>query len=203
MDDCYCSMDANNDNSGVDLTLVDSYAPRDGTEDENEFHLQDDTIGMSSGDLQVVATKDKDVLVGLTATSKQDAFFMYNDYAKEDRFRSNGKQYYRQTTKGVKSINIILYLCSNTGVKKDTNKNNKLHSNVNVCTDCQARIKFNADENGIWRVTKHEKSHNYSLCHDSQRQFLRSQRVMTKKMVKYLHDMKASRIPFVYDNRRS
>jgi len=112
------------------------------------------------------------VLVEVTASSKREAFHIYNDYTYKIGFSVRySKVRHRCKFKGG-GLCMRPFCCWKVGLKQDKCQHHKDHTNVDVRTGCRAFIQFHIDEGGKWIVTRYDTEHNHALCSLSKRHLL-------------------------------
>ncbi|XP_019170574.1 PREDICTED: protein FAR1-RELATED SEQUENCE 5-like [Ipomoea nil] len=129
-------------------------------------------------------------LLGITVTSIEEAFNLYNDYAFRLGFSvRKGKQYY---VSGSQTIKMKKFHCAKSGFKDNKKKDSRSYSRVDTRTGCNAFCQFDLASNGQLIVTKHVKDHNHELCPPSNSYLLRSHRSVVDTQLDYLKNLKRS-----------
>lgn len=108
---------------------------------------------------------------------EEEAYKLYCDYAYAVGFSvRKGKQYYFP---GTNRIRAKWYCCSKEGFSYDKDDGSSSNSNkLETRTGCKAMIYYVCDNEGQWKASKFVKEHNHEMAELSERQFLRSARVI-------------------------
>nr|GMD39417.1 protein FAR1-RELATED SEQUENCE 5-like [Ipomoea batatas] len=124
-----------------------------------------------------VFAADQDLL-GVSVSSIDEAYEVYNDYAFRLGFSvRRGKQRY---SAGTKQLKMKKFNCSKSGFKRVLRKGSYLK--VDVRTGCRASVQFDLDGNGMWTVTKYQKFHNHEFVSTTKSYLLRSHRSMSRNL---------------------
>ncbi|TVU20960.1 hypothetical protein EJB05_30566, partial [Eragrostis curvula] len=111
--------------------------------------------------------------VGMCFESEDDAYNMYNAYAKAIGFSIRKSDTKRRTDKTIYQKYIV---CSNQGKRGKHSSHETLKENDNTRTSCDARVQFSICRKGIWRVQKVVLKHNHYLSSPNKTPMLRSHR---------------------------
>jgi hypothetical protein len=107
----------------------------------------------------------------MTFQSEDDAYDMYNTYARKVGFSIR-----KITTKyrSDKSLFKKYIVCSSQGHRQTESSKDTTRS------DCTAHIQFNVSKEGVWTVQKFVREHNHYLASPNKTKNLRSQRRVTE-----------------------
>jgi hypothetical protein len=111
--------------------------------------------------------------VGMSFKSENDAYDMYNSYARKIGFSIR-----KSTTRlrPVKTIYQKHIVCSNQGERGKHSSHVTSKENATTRTCCNARVQFSISREGIWTVQKVVLEHNHYLASPNKKHMLRSQR---------------------------
>ncbi|XP_031120251.1 protein FAR1-RELATED SEQUENCE 5-like [Ipomoea triloba] len=145
----------------------------------------DDPVGLALSSDRNPADQD---LLGVSVSSIDEAYEVYNDYAFRLGFSvRRGKQRY---SAGTKQLKMKEFNCSKSGFKRVLRNGSYLK--VDVRTGCRASVQFDLDGNGMWTVTKHQKLHNHEFVPTTKSYLLRSHRSVSRNHLSYIKDLKKS-----------
>ncbi|XP_020590930.1 protein FAR1-RELATED SEQUENCE 5-like isoform X2 [Phalaenopsis equestris] len=111
--------------------------------------------------------------VGMVFYSEEQAYDVYNKYAKKKGF-SVRKGHLGRRKDG--TIRDRVYLCSYEGTRQKHSTHNTRKPRPVFRTNCMARIEYKVNRDGIWVVNKVIKEHNHPLIRESKAHLLRSHR---------------------------
>lgn len=111
--------------------------------------------------------------VGMVFYSEEQAYDVYNKYAKRKGF-SVRKGHLGRRKDG--TIRDRVYLCSYEGTRQKHSTHNTRKPRPVFRTNCMARIEYKVNRDGIWVVNKVIKEHNHPLIRPSKAHLLRSHR---------------------------
>ncbi|WVZ79366.1 hypothetical protein U9M48_026950 [Paspalum notatum var. saurae] len=111
--------------------------------------------------------------IGMSFKSEDDAYDMYNSYAKSVGFsiRKSTTRYRADKTLYQKHI-----VCSNQGQRGQHSSHETLNENATTRAWCHARVQFSISREGIWTVQKVVLDHNHYLVSPNKVHKLRSHR---------------------------
>ncbi|PKA56946.1 Protein FAR1-like sequence 5 [Apostasia shenzhenica] len=111
--------------------------------------------------------------VGMVFYSEEQAYAVYNTYAKRKGF-SVRKGHLGRRKDG--TIRDRVYLCSYEGTRQKHSTHNTRKPRPILRTNCMARIEYKVNRDGIWVVNKIIKEHNHPLIRPTKAHLLRSHR---------------------------
>jgi len=152
-------------------------------------------IGVGFDNHEIVELEPiKEVLVGVKASYKCEAFYFYNDYA----FKVGFNVCYSKVRNRCKSkgggVCMCQFCCWKEGFKQDKGQKHKDHTNVDVGTGCKACIQFHIDEDEKWLATRCETDHNHPLCSSDKRHLLPSHRQVSEDDILFFKQLRVSGI---------
>uniref|UniRef100_A0A7N0SXM3 SWIM-type domain-containing protein n=1 Tax=Kalanchoe fedtschenkoi TaxID=63787 RepID=A0A7N0SXM3_KALFE len=123
-------------------------------------------------------------LIGLVVESEEDAYALYNDYARRIGLSiRRAKQRYRR---GESSLTMRQFVCSKEGTKNAKKESKRSYSRNITRTGCQAFIQFSIDQEGRYTVQRHEMEHTHDFSDIRQRHLMRSQRSISDEQIELL-----------------
>ncbi|KAL0924201.1 hypothetical protein M5K25_005012 [Dendrobium thyrsiflorum] len=111
--------------------------------------------------------------VGMVFYSEEQAYDVYNKYAKRKGF-SVRKGHLGRRKDG--TVRDRVYLCSYEGTRQKHSTHNTRKPRPVFRTNCMARIEYKVNRDGVWVVNKVIKEHNHPLIRPSKAHLLRSHR---------------------------
>ncbi|KAK8948898.1 Protein FAR1-RELATED SEQUENCE 5 [Platanthera zijinensis] len=134
----------------------------------NANHINTDDPSLSTDDSMHLEPE-----VGMVFYSEEQAYAVYNTYAKRKGF-SVRKGHLGRRKDG--TIRDRVYLCSYEGTRQKHPTHNTRKPRPVFRTNCMARIEYKVNRDGIWVVNKIIKEHNHPLIRPSKAHLLRSHR---------------------------
>ncbi|WVZ49619.1 hypothetical protein U9M48_000960 [Paspalum notatum var. saurae] len=111
--------------------------------------------------------------VGMAFKSEDDAYEMYNSYARKIGFSIRKSNTRRRADETIYQKHIV---CSNQGVQSGHSSHDTLKKNASTRTSCNARVQFYVSREGVWTVQKVVLDHNHYLASPNKVHKLRSHR---------------------------
>lgn len=111
--------------------------------------------------------------IGMVFHSEEQAFKLYNSYAKRKGFSVRKGHLSRRKDGSVRDRH---YLCSNEGTRKEHRTHITKKPRALERTNCLARIEFKVNRDNVWVVNKFFDDHNHLLASPNKVHMLRSHR---------------------------
>ncbi|XP_055960536.1 protein FAR1-RELATED SEQUENCE 5-like [Mercurialis annua] len=149
--------------------------------ENQEFEGANDKIGLNQDNESVADDTNvsnqkltHDQLLKKVVYNEEQAYELYRNYGFRIGFSvRKGKQSYYSGTKNIKTKD---YYCSKEGLRHDDRNSESSFSKLDTRTGCKAMIRFDIDEQGVWRVNRFADEHNHILASPTKRHLLRSVR---------------------------
>ncbi|KAK4426539.1 protein FAR1-RELATED SEQUENCE 8 [Sesamum alatum] len=156
-------------------------------EDDDRLHSIEESHGNKSTMNAYIAEVERRLLVQVVQT-ENEAYELYQDYANLVGFSvRKGKQYY---VSGTNMLRWKSYLCSKEGVKDERPRSKGTRKRKTTRIECKAMIAFNNDKDGLWRVAKFVKEHNYEFAPSNGKHLLRFARSKSTEKGATIESMK-------------